>query len=169
MVWGLIEHHLKDSVDFAVIGSQDKDTKEDRFVELMDAVRDLNYRVGWKHIQGVYTYKDNETDVEDSLIIYNIKKEDALRIAREINQETIVWKDNNFFGLLTPNGDVDMEFGQGISLDKKKASEYGSRLLGRHNNAKAFVFEHKKYPQGSGFKNARIEPTIEKIFSFERK
>lgn len=135
----------KDKDTFAVIGSADKDTKEDRFNELLSKLKSLalkDRKIGWKYLEGTYTYdNDGTTSVERSVIVYNIAKEDALRIAKEINQESIIWKDEDYFGFLTADGEEDGDLGRGMSFDAEKTAMFGSKLLGKHNNAKAFVFE----------------------------
>ena len=108
--------HIKDKKSFAIIGSQDKDTKESRYNELLQLLRKIPYRVGWNNLEGTYTYDNGEVGSEDSLIIYNIKKEDALNIAKKINQESIIWKDENFFGFLTAEGEEDGNFGGNLSF-----------------------------------------------------
>ena len=136
--------HTKDKTTFAVIGSQDKDTKEDRYQELISEIRKIagkGNKIGYNNLEGTYTYDDGTVGVESSVIIYNISKEDALRIANKLNQESIIWKDDNFFGFLTADGKEDGELGRGISLDKEAVKSYGSKLKGKHNNAKGFVFE----------------------------
>ena len=133
--------HIKDKKSFAIIGSQDKDTKESRYNELLQLLRKIPYRVGWNNLEGTYTYDNGEVGSEDSLIIYNIKKEDALDIAKKINQESIIWKDENFFGFLTAEGEEDGNFGGSLSFDKDAVKAFGSKLKGKHNNAKGFVFE----------------------------
>lgn len=142
-----ILQHTEDKNTFAVIGSEDKDTKKDKSQELLREVSELSRKVrdkrkiGFKHLQGTYTYDDGTLASERSLIIYNITKEEALRIARKLNQESIIWKDENFFGFLDMNGNADGELGRGINLDNEKVLSYGSKLLGKHNKAKGFVFE----------------------------
>lgn len=143
-----ILQHATDDITFAVIGSQDKDTKRSRWYELRGLVQDVaqkalknDVHIGWNELEGTYTYDDGEVGVERSLIIYNIPKSDALRIAKELNQESIIWKDNDFFGFLKTDGTKDGELGRGLSFDKEAAAAYGSKLIGKHNNAKKFVYE----------------------------
>lgn len=148
--------HLSDDVDFAIIGSADMINKKGQFSRLLELVRECaskNHNIGWKYLEGTYTYdNDGTTSVERSVIVYNISKVDALRIAKELNQESIIWKDKDFFGFLTADGIADGELGRGMSLDKEKVQMYGSRLLGKHNKAKAFVFEVLEHSiRGSNF------------------
>ena len=136
-----ILQHLEGKTDFAIIGSQDKDTRENRFFELRDLLLKLPYRVGYNHIEGVYTYENDDVGKEDSLIIYNIKKEDALKIAKKINQDTIIWKDADFFGFLTPDGIPDGKFEGEMSFDAEKVKMYGSKIPGKHAKSRPFIFE----------------------------
>ena len=82
-------------------------------------MRDYTYKVGkvipFNKVNGTYTYQNGDTQekntaYEKSLIIYNIDKQPALDIANELNQESIVWKDANFMGLLYADGSVMQEF-----------------------------------------------------------
>ena len=139
-------NHVKDKNTFAVIGSQDKDTREDRFLELLAEISKLrkltSQPIGFNRLEGTYTYDNGETGFEDSLIIYNISKEDAIKIGKKLNQECIIWKDPNFFGFVYMDGRPDENsFGGNLSFDREAAMAYGSKLKGKHNNAKSFVFE----------------------------
>jgi len=141
-----ILQHTQDKDTFAVIGSQDKDTKKDRYTELLDEIAKLqkkydDRKIGFNHLKGTYTYEDGTVGTESSLIIYNIPKEEALRIAKKLNQESIIWKDNNFFGFLTAEGREDGDLGRGLSFDKDAVQAYGSRLSSKHNKGKPFIFE----------------------------
>ncbi len=96
-------NHIKDNGTFAVIGSQDKDTGEDRSKELYDLVGNYSRKGrmrGYNWLLGKYIYDDGRTGDENSLILYNISKEDALKIGKQLNQETILWKDPEFFGYI---------------------------------------------------------------------
>ena len=73
--------HIKDQNTFAVIGSQDKDTGEDRSDKLLNLVGDLSRKgkvKGYNWLLGKYVYDDGRLGEENSLIVYNITKEDAL-------------------------------------------------------------------------------------------
>ena len=136
-----ILQHVEGTNTFAIIGSQDKDTRKSRYFDLLDEIGKLSYRVGFNNLQGTYTYEDGKTEIEDSLIIYNIKKEDAIRIAKKLNQESIIWHDDSFFGFLTSDGVEDGELGKGLSFDEIAVQRYGSRIKGKHNKSKPWVFE----------------------------
>lgn len=150
-----IYNHIKDDGTFAVIGSQDKDTGEDRSSELRDWVRssrieikDENNKVtktipiklqGFNWIKGTYKYENGTQEaVENSMMIYNISKEDALKLGKALNQETILWKDPDFFGYIyVENGEVP-DWNKGgfkgnMSFDKSKIDDIGgsSALVGR--------------------------------------
>lgn len=169
-------NHVKDKNSFAVIGSQDKDTKEDRFLELLSEINKLRRAnkqpVGFNRLEGTYTYDNGETGFEDSLIIYNISKEDAIKIGKKLNQESIIWKEPNFFGFVYMDGRPDEnDFKGGLSFDREAALAYGSKLRGKHNNAKPFVFEANLIEttnRGSNF-SRQGRATIEKSQLFKVK
>ena len=138
--------HTQNGSTFAIIGSQDKDTKEDRFNELMAIVNKLARKngIGYKKVNGNYTYDDGTPGVEKSVIIYNIPKETALKIAKILNQESIVWKDKDFFGLLTADGEQDLKFTskrKNMTFDPKATSEFSSQFKhGKETDRKPFNF-----------------------------
>lgn len=139
--------HTKDKDTFAIIGSQDQTTREDRSKELLGKVKNVSSKypkIGFNKLEGTYTYEDGTQGIENSLIIYNIPKDEALNIADELNQESIIWKDGDFFGFLKPDGQVDGTFDnqdKNMSFDDKITSMYGSKLKGNNNSSKPFVFE----------------------------
>ena len=142
-----ILQHTEGTDGFAVIGSRDKDTGEDRYNELVAEVSEVIKKnvgkipIGYNRLKGTYTYHNGTTTDEDSLIIYNIPKKDALQIAKDINQESIIWHDDDFFGFLTPQGEKDGDLGRGLSFDKDKVRMFGSRINSKHNKGKPWVFE----------------------------
>lgn len=122
-----------DGPDFAVIGSEDKDTKEDRLSELkalIDTLRKKKPMIGYEMIRGNYTYQDTgDVAHEYSYLISNISKDDAFAIARRVNQESIVWKDKTFFGIIDVNtNEVYATFQHGkMTFDKNTTSEFSSQ------------------------------------------
>lgn len=139
--------HTKNKDTFAVIGSQDKDTKKSRFQELKSLVgklRDKVSNLGYNYLEGTYTYEDGEQGIEDSLIVYNIPKDDALDIANKLNQESIIWKDNNYFGFIDADGTESGTFdNKDLTFDQKITNMYGSRLRSGNGLKPAFAFECK--------------------------
>ena len=141
--------HIKDKNTFAIIGSQDQDNKKDRLNDLIDEIRVLSSRksgIGFNHIDGVYTYENGKKGTEYSLIIYNLSKEDALKMGNKLNQESIIWKDENFFGMLTCKDDsVDYEFSnddQNMNFSKEATQKFSSIIKGKwHAGNVPFVFE----------------------------
>ena len=142
-----IYQHTKDDKQFAIIGSQDQDTKKDRSNELVDEIRDLSKKydnIGYNLLKGEYTYEDNTTGAEYSYVIYNIPKEEALKIARDLNQESIIWKDSNYFGFLKQDGTPDGEFNneeKNMAFGKEDTQAFSSRLPGKNNSSQKFVFK----------------------------
>lgn len=136
--------HAKDQNTFAVIGSRDKDTEKDRSSELRNLIDKISLRspndktngraVGTNTLTGRYTYKEGplagQTATERSYIIYNISKQDALDIAKKVNQESIIWKDKDFFGIIDTNTqEVYVDFDKkSITFDQKTTDENGSKL-----------------------------------------
>lgn len=139
--------HTKNKDTFAVIGSQDQDTKQSRFEELKSEVGKLRTKIpniGFNYLEGTYTYDSGEQGIEDSLIVYNIPKQDALNIAKQLNQESIIWKDNNYFGFLDTNGKELGTFDKGsLTFDNQITNMFGSRLKSGNGYKPAFAFECK--------------------------
>lgn len=141
--------HTKGKDTFAVIGSYDIVTNKDRFNELKSYVSKLREKVpniGFNYLEGTYTYEDGDQGIENSLIIYNIPKQDALDIAKELNQESIIWKDSNYFGFLDQNGnelDTFKNDTKNMTFDDKITNMFGSRLRSGNTYKPAFAFECK--------------------------
>ena len=164
-----IYQHTQDDSTFAIIGSEDKDTGESRFSELNNLIRKYTKktgkRIGFNKVDGMYTYQVNGKEkaiaYEDSLILYDIDKELALEIANDINQESIVWKDKNFFGIIYANGDVMTEFdnkpGQNMSFSNAEKSGFGTKLPKDKNSDYGFTFEGKVYYPNIKTKEYEIE------------
>lgn len=139
--------HTKDDKSFAIIGSQDQNTKRDRREELDDFIRKLSSKydnIGYNLIKGKYTYDDGLTGNEDSYIIYNIPKEEALKIAQKLNQESIIWKDKDYFGFIKADGTLAGEFNndeKNMSFSKENTKAFSSKLSGKHNNSQEFIFK----------------------------
>ena len=158
--FGRLWQLTQDDSTFAIIGSQDKDTKKDRFSELKSLV--MKYasnhkenKIGWKHILGTYTYDDNERpEEEDSLIIYNISKSAALKIANTINQESIVWKDDSFFGIIYSDGREMMSFTDDPkNFDFTNVKGFSSQFKKGKNSGIPFNFRE-------GVQRAKIEVIV---------
>ena len=99
---------------FAIIGAQDKDTLEDRRDELISKVSEMSQKnrgkIGYRYLFGRYEYENGELAEELSIMIIGITKEKAISICKELNQELIIWRDDNFFGFLDCNGNESGEF-----------------------------------------------------------
>ena len=144
---------------FAIIGSRDKDTSEDRYNELLELVSDYIRKhrgSGYKILEGKYTYKNGGTGIEYSLFIDNIPLEDALEIANKINQESIIYKDEDFFGFAYTDGTMEEDFPKkSMNFDDEAVQMYYSRILTKHNAGQKFVFEmyHTYIDGGNAVKN----------------
>ena len=154
-----IYSHTQDDSTFAIIGSEDQDTKENRLGELYELIRKYNqkhgHHLGYNKADGTYKYRDRETGkayrvtAEDSLIIYDIDKETALDFAKQLNQQSIVWKDKDFLGLLYSDGTIMDEFSNeprnNMSFSDAENLGFGTRLKNDIKRKKkgelGFVFE----------------------------
>ena len=129
----LLQHLSNEKSCFAIIGARDPDTGElrtDELYQLVSQYNDLHHN-GYNKSFGRYEYTDGPfkgtTKDEPSIIIYNIPFEDALSIAAQLNQESIVYKDKNKFGIYYTDGTPDMEFDNtSLSFDAK--DENGEKL-----------------------------------------
>lgn len=158
---------IKGKNTFAIIGSQDKDTREDRSEELNKLIKDYQEKHkfnGYNYIKGRYKYQDGSEGEENSALIYNISKQDALDMGKALNQETILWKDPDFFGYIrVDDGSEDMSFDGGLSFDKETIDNIGasSQLTSKgwhlnrnpKNKNTPYVFEAylQDSPKGSGY------------------
>lgn len=152
-----IWQHTKDDNTFAIIGSRDKDTGEDYTKQLYSFAREgLKNHWGFTQLEGTYTYKDEHKDVENSVIIYNIPKDRALEIARKLNQESIIWKDKDYFGFLTADGTPDGEFSKdtkNMELSGPDLELYGSKLAKHKNKKFMFRLESLEPKERSSIRN----------------
>ena len=140
--------HTKDKSTFAIIGSQDKDTKQDRSSELKSEIGKVQRQfknIGYNTLEGTYTYENGEQGIENSYIIYNIPKNTAIDIANKLNQESITWKDDNYFGFLNADGSEDSKFKnneRNLTFDDQITNMFGSKFTNGSNRL-AFAFECK--------------------------
>ena len=125
---------------FAIIGAQDKDTLEDRRDELISKVSEMSQKnrgkIGYMYLFGRYEYENGELAEELSIMIIGITKEKAISICKELNQELIIWRDDNFFGFLDCNGNESGEFTtneKNMSFSDEDIELMGSRLA-KHKN-----------------------------------
>lgn len=148
--YGRIYQHLNDSVTFAIIGSEDKDTREDRYKELVDILRRYHKQGkvrSFNPVVGTYTYQDGTLGKESSFILYNVDKDVALDIASQVNQETIIWKDDDFFGLLlVPSGEEYVVFDKrtlnfSINNYARDDASFGTKMPSDSVNLHGFRFE----------------------------
>lgn len=174
-----IWQYTHNSMTFAIIGSQDKDTREDRSKELVSLIRQLmsnqvntkrksdgTKMITYKEIEGSYTYDDGTHGTEQSYLINNISKEQALELGKSVNQESILWKDDDFFGYIyCDTGKPDMAFSRddrNMSFNQEDVQAFGSRLKDKHNKGQGFTFvaEHYVY---NGSKTNKVKEKLFKI------
>ena len=142
---GRIHSKVNDpNVSFAVIGTNDRDTHKNRWSEFRDKMLNLNNSLGktfgYNIFKGNYTYEDGTTTEEFSAIVYDIPKDVALKIARELNQESIIWKDKDFFGFIyiTTGREDNIFKDRSMSFDEMLSKIHGSKLL---RDDKWFLFK----------------------------
>jgi len=155
-------NHIQNKNDnFAIIGANDRDTGKSRFNELSQLVGKLIIKghneepprnMGYNIVKGTYKHFDEPTkiDKETSLVIFGLTKEEALDIARKINQESITWKDDNYFGLIScDTGEplIDDETGKEMRFSKMRLSnkdkddQYGTQYKKDKHTSIGVVFE----------------------------
>lgn len=151
-----IWQHTQDDDTFAIIGSQDKDTGEFHNKELYNwASANLSKytkQSGYKKTMGRYTYKDGTIGEEPSVIVYNLPLEEVKKFAfnpvekKGINQESIIWKDKDFFGILYADGSSDRFTKDPRNMTFDDVEEFGSRLANQmnHNKGKLFAFKFEQ-------------------------
>ena len=142
---GRLLHHLSNENScFAIIGARDKDTGElrtDELYQLVSQYNDLHHN-GYNKSFGRYEYTDGpfkgESKDEPSIVVYNIPLEDAISIAKKVNQESVVYKDKDKFGIYFTDGSVDTEFDtHSLSFDAKDkdgnklAEKFGTQIADR--------------------------------------
>lgn len=99
----------KQAHTFAIIGSRDKDTGQDRSTELLNLISQVSLKspnektfhqvVGWN------TLLDNSnSEIERLYFVFNIALPIALYIAKQVNQKTIAWKDDIGFVVVEVKG-----------------------------------------------------------------
>lgn len=165
-----IWQYVQDDRTFTIIGSEDKDTKEDKSELLREKVNKLASKnlgkIGYKYLYGQYTYPDGEIARELSVIIFNLTREQALEFARGargnedpekfLNQQEIVWKDKDFFGLLDVPTKEERDSFVRDKFDFSNVEEFSSRLVGnkRKNQLKPFNFKLEHYVSKKGYQSS---------------
>ena len=173
-----IWQYTHNNQNFAIVGTQDKDTKVDRTNELVSLIRNLmdeqvrtkkpigEPMITYKKLEGHYIYDDGTQGTENSFLINNITKEKALELGRTINQESILWKDDNFFGYIyCSDGHPDMSFSRAdrnMSFNKDDVYAFGSRLKSKHNEGQGFTFVAEHYTYNNS-KKMQIKETLFKL------
>ena len=147
--YGRIYQHTRDNGTFAIIGSEDKDTHKSRYDELKSLIKEYEKKyghLGYNRLSGTYQYQlTGEKVSEKSVIIYDIELKDALSIAKKINQESIIWKENTFFGIIDVRGSVIERFKKSaLNFSKAIKNGIGSRLMSDQTREFGYAFEEVK-------------------------
>ena len=147
--YGRIYQHTRDNGTFAIIGSEDKDTHKSRYDELKSLIKEYEKKyghLGYNRLSGTYQYQlTGEKVSEKSVIIYDIELKDALSIAKKINQESIIWKENTFFGIIDVQGGVLERFKKSaLNFSKAIKNGIGSKLMSDQTRDFGYAFEEVK-------------------------
>ncbi len=147
--YGRIYQHTRDNGTFAIIGSEDKDTHEDRYNELKELIKKYERKyghLGYNKLSGTYKYQfSNDIANEKSVIIYGINKKDALSIAKQLNQESIIWKENTFFGIINVDGGILKRFLKStLNFSNAIKQGIGSKLQSDQSRTFGYAFEGGK-------------------------
>ena len=139
-----------DETTFAIIGSNDKDNiTENHSKKLYDLIHRLidttDNKISYKPIIGTYQMENGEIVKEWSYVIYNLSKEEAITIGKEINQESIIWKDANFFGFIYMDGREENCFSRNeLDFSTETLDKFASKLASKHNDGKRFAFKFEE-------------------------
>jgi len=121
---------------------------EERHAELKHVVREMGY--GYIEMNGGYSGTDGFV-LELSLFLPEISKSDLKELGRRYEQETVIYKDADFFGLIeVATGSVWQEFVSGsgrenITLKHPEIfKEFFSTLLKGSHRGRKFVFTVKE-------------------------
>lgn len=91
-----IYQHIEHNESFGIISAyrQNKDDNQSQHASLKDKVRSLG--LGFTELKGGYIESGNKAEAK-SLFIANITRKEAIKLAKELNQQSILFKDNNGF------------------------------------------------------------------------
>ena len=149
--------HIKGDNSFAVIsafrGSNTQKENLQNHSELKKAVKSLG--LGFIEQKSGYTYTNPDTGEEGlaeemSLFIPNIELKQAIKLAQEFDQESIIYKDQNRFDLVNSSdspGKVMMKFSKDndnstVTFDPETLKYAYSQLLkGTKSSKKAYAFK----------------------------
>jgi hypothetical protein len=120
--------HITNSKSFAVISpfrsENDLEKNMELYQQLKDSVRALGH--GYIEQKSGYTYDDGTIADERSLFIPNISFDDAIKLGKKYNQETILYKDAQQFVLYNPTSkQIVMNF----SKNKNDAVTFNPDIL----------------------------------------
>lgn len=143
--------HVTNSKSFAVISPFRSENPLEKNLELYDQLKKDVSGLGHGYIQqkSGYTYADGTPAEERSLLIPNISFEDAVKLGKKYNQETIIFKDAEQFILYNPTTkEIVMNFSKdkGLTFDPEVLKYAYSEFLKSKskNSIKPFAFVVKE-------------------------
>ena len=143
--------HVTNSKSFAVISPFRSENPLEKNLELYDQLKKDVSGLGHGYIQqkSGYTYADGTPAEERSLLIPNISFEDAVKLGKKYNQETIIFKDAEQFILYNPTTkEIVMNFSKekGLTFDPEVLKyAYSEFLKSKSKNVKPFAFVVKEF------------------------
>lgn len=123
---------IRNAKTAAIIGSWDKDTGEDRSAELLFRISSISNRclgsLNYEYLFARYEYEEGGIIEEPIYLLFGLDKSLALRLACDYDQGSIIWKDENYFGILTPENKEAGQFTDYIT--DRRVSDEDVRILG---------------------------------------
>lgn len=127
----------KDDMDFGVVSAfkdslpLDKNMKHHE--QLASEIRSKGY--GYIEQKGGYLYKDGtEVQNELSYFIPKISFDECASLAKEYDQESFIYKDNDTFGLYSSDKKLILKFSDGMSFNKEDYKDAYSELVKANSN-----------------------------------
>jgi len=141
--WSRIIQHIQNDNSFAVISAYIKDVTEkenyERHSELRNEIRKLGY--GFIEQDSGYTYKDDDTGEsipvkEKSFFIPKIDYDNAIKLAQQFDQESILYKDTTKGFVLVYSKDFTDKDGK-----KHKTNEIDLKFKFKKDNDGKITFD----------------------------
>lgn len=149
------QHVTDEGRSFAVISSGRGDYSWDENVARLDVMKVIARKWGYGFIETIGGYKEEEGGVETveepSLFIPEISIDEAVRIGGYFRQESIIYKDSDFFGMIGSSsfqgeGTIIQNFKKDVDdvLDLTNVEDFFSALVKGSHAGKKFVFRPKE-------------------------
>lgn len=141
------QHVQEEDRSFGVISAYMSSNSEKENVKRHAELRSKVRKYGYIELKGGYKYEeDDEYTLEKSYLVPNIPKEELLKLCKEFNQESVLYKDSKEFVLIKQDGSVDMKFTKSGGKENFQQAQdavkyfFSSLLKGAHRGRK-FAFK----------------------------